>query len=175
MMKTAYLAGGCFWCITPIFKETDGVLSVTSGYCGGDEENPTYEQVKLQKTHHRETISVEYEQEKVSFKQLFKVFLDNVDPFDADGQFIDRGESYTLAVFCTDETERTVAEEMLQNLAEVEGKQPAISIESYKTFWPAEEYHQDYYLKNPEAFEKEWNESGRIAVCPLRRKQIRNL
>ena len=169
MSNTAYFAGGCFWCITPIFKETDGVLSVTSGYCGGDEENPKYEDVKAQRTHHRETIRIEYDPETVSFEQLLDIFLESVDPFDDEGQFIDRGESYTLAIFCSDESERIVAEQKLQDLAEEEGEMPAVSIEPYKTFWTAEDYHQDYYLKNPEAFAKELEESGRLgAACPLR-------
>lgn len=170
-MKYAYLAGGCFWCIAPFFDEIDGVASVVSGYCGGDEENPTYEQVKSQQTGHRETIRIEYDPEKVPFKHLLEVFLDSVDPFDGGGQFIDRGGSYTLAVFYDNETERLAAEEKLQDLAEEEGKLPAVSIEPYKKFWPAEEYHQDYYLKNPEAFEEEWRESGRIRACPIKRKK----
>ena len=170
-MKYAYLAGGCFWCIAPVFAEIEGVAAVVSGYCGGDEENPAYEQVKSQQTHHRETIRIKYDPEKVSFEQLLEVFLDSVDPFDAGGQFIDRGESYTLAIFCTGEDERLKAEECLQDLAEEEGECPSVSIEPYKTFWPAEEYHQDYYLKNPEAFEKEWLESGRTAVCPLKKNK----
>ena len=166
-MKYAYFAGGCFWCITPVFKETEGVSSVTSGYSGGEEEDPTYEQVKAQLTHHRETIRVEYDPEKVSFRQLLELFLECVDPFDAGGQFIDRGGSYTLAVYCTDEAERIITEEKLQDLGEEEGEYPSVSIEPFKSFWPAEEYHQDYYLKNPEAFEKELIESGRSLSCPL--------
>ena len=83
MSKTAYFAGGCFWCIAPFFDEIDGVASVVSGYCGGDEENPTYEQVKSQQTGHRETICIEYDPEKVPFTQLLDVFLECVDPFDA--------------------------------------------------------------------------------------------
>ncbi len=169
MTKNAYFAGGCFWCITPIFKETDGVLAVSSGYCGGDEENPAYADVKAQRTHHRETIRIEYDPDVVTYEQLLTVFLESVDPFDAGGQFIDRGESYTLAIFCCDESERLTAEENIQKLAEEEGEMPAVSIEPYKTFWPAEEYHQDYYLKNPEAFEKELEESGRRgSACPIR-------
>ena len=172
MSKTAYFAGGCFWCIAPFFDEIDGVASVVSGYCGGDEENPTYEQVKSQQTGHRETICIEYDPEKVPFTQLLDVFLECVDPFDAGGQFIDRGSSYTLAVYCTDDAERTAAEEKLRDLAEEEGEWPAVSVEPYKTFWPAEEYHQDYYLKNPDAFEKEWRESGRTAACPIRYRAL---
>ena len=175
MMKTAYFAGGCFWCITPVFKENGGVLSVSSGYCGGDEANPKYEDVKAQRTHHRETLRIEYDEEKVSFGELLDIFLESVDPFDAGGQFIDRGSSYTLAIFCNDETERITAEQKLRDLAIKEGRTPAVSVEPYKIFWPAEEYHQDYYLKNPEAFEKELIESGRLSPsCPLgfRKKRL---
>ena len=175
-MKKAYFAGGCFWCITPVFREMEGVVSVTSGYCGGDEENPTYEKVKTQKTHHRETIRIEYDEKTVSFKDLLTVFLESVDPFDNGGQFIDRGLSYTLAVFCLDESERITTEELLWNLMEKEGEMPAVSIEPYKQFWPAEEYHQDYDLKNPEAFAKELEASGRGSVsCPLqfRKKRLK--
>lgn len=168
-MKTAYFAGGCFWCITPIFTETAGVLSVTSGYCGGDEADPKYEDVKAQRTHHRETLRIEYDENVITFGKLLDIFLESVDPFDAGGQFIDRGGSYTLAVFTNDETERETAEEKLRDLSAAEGKTPAVSVEPYKAFWPAEDYHQDYYLKNPEAFEKELLESGRLsASCPLR-------
>ncbi len=169
MTKTVYFAGGCFWCIEPVFKELEGVTAVTNGYCGGDEPDPSYEDVKAQRTHHRETIRVEYDPEKISYEALLTVFLESVDPFDAGGQFIDRGNSYTLAVFVTDEAERVTAELKLQDLAEEEGEMPAVSIEPYKIFYPAEEYHQNYYLKNPEAFEKELEESGRLgAACPLR-------
>ena len=168
-MKTAFFAGGCFWCISPIFRDMEGVITVTSGYCGGDEENPSYETVKAQKTKHRETVRIEYDENLTSYRDLLMVFLESVDPFDNGGQFIDRGESYTLAVFCMDEAERTAAEEMLADLAEEAGTMPAIRIEPYKQFWPAEEYHQDYDLKNPEAFSREVAESGRGSVsCPIR-------
>ena len=175
-MKEAYFAGGCFWCIVPVFREMEGVLAVASGYCGGDEENPTYEEVKAQKTHHRETIRVSYDPERVSYKDLLRVFLECVDPFDAGGQFIDRGASYTLAVYCSEEAERVTAEKMLADLGEEAGQMTAVSVEPYKKFWPAEEYHQDYDLKNPEAFARELAESGRVNVsCPLhfRKKAIK--
>ena len=116
-MKKAYFAGGCFWCIAPVFREMEGVGSVISGYCGGDEEDPSYADVKAQKTHHRETICVEYDPEKVSYQDLLSVFLESVDPFDAGGQFIDRGASYTLAVFCSGDDERRLSENMLENLS----------------------------------------------------------
>ncbi len=173
-MNKSYFAGGCFWCIAPVFREMEGVASVVSGYCGGDEENPVYEDVKAQRTHHRETICVEYDPGLVAYRDLLTVFLESVDPFDGGGQFIDRGGSYTLALFCTDEAEQVIAEEMLAELAGEAGKQAAVSIEPYKRFWPAEEYHQDYDLKNPEAFARELEESGRGNIsCPLRFRKKR--
>ena len=108
-METAYFAGGCFWCITPTFREMDGVYDVVSGYSGGDEVDPTYEDVKYQRTGHRETIRVDYDPAKVTFEKLFDIFLASVNPFDPDGQFIDRGHSYTLAVYYLNEAQRKAA------------------------------------------------------------------
>lgn len=159
-MKTAYFAGGCFWCITPTFK-ISGASNVISGYSGGDEVDPTYEDVKHQQTGHRETIAISYDDETVSYETLLSLFLSNVDPFDGEGQFIDRGFSYTLAIYYTNDAEKTLAEKALQSLAEKTGRQVFVAVEPFKSFYPAEEYHQDYYLKNPEAFEKELIESGR--------------
>ena len=108
--ETAYFAGGCFWCITPTFKEMDGVLDVVSGYSGGEEANPTYADVKKQKTRHRETICIDFDPAKVTFESLLEVFLSSVDPFDPDGQFIDRGHSYTLAVYYCSQLQQQAAE-----------------------------------------------------------------
>lgn len=159
-MKNAYFAGGCFWCVTPIYKMY-GVQDVICGYSGGDEVNPTYEDVKAQKTGHRETIMLTYDPEIVSYETLLDIFLSNVDPLDADGQFIDRGFSYTLAIFYTDDIEKELAEKKIKQF-EIDTGEPAnVSILPFKTFYKAEERHQDYYLKNPEAFERELIESGR--------------
>ena len=160
-MKTAYFAGGCFWCITPFFKMTKGVLSVTAGYSGGEEENPTYLLVKSQKTRHRETIAVEYDESVVPYTELLDIFLSGVDPYDEGGQFIDRGRSYTLAVYYTSEQERVKTVSMIRALEEASGQTAYIALEPFKTFYPAEEEHQDYYLKHPEAFEEELITSGR--------------
>lgn len=160
--KTAYFAGGCFWCITPVFDEMDGVFKVISGYSGGDEENPVYADVKNQATGHRETIRIEYDGEKVSFGELFDIFIGGVDPFDGEGQFIDRGHSYTLAVYYTDEEQKQIAEKGIKALEEQSGQKVFISVEPFKSFWTAEEEHQDYYLKHPEEFHRELVESGRI-------------
>ncbi|MCR4727109.1 MAG: peptide-methionine (S)-S-oxide reductase MsrA [Lachnospiraceae bacterium] len=156
----AYFAGGCFWCVTPIYK-IYGVDKVVSGYSGGDEVNPKYEAVKAQKTGHRETIMLEYDPKKVSYSQLLEIFLANVDPYDGEGQFIDKGFSYTLAVYYTSDEEKQLAKEAVKSLEAESGKTVYIAIEPFKSFYEAEEYHQDYYLKNPEAFEKELVESGR--------------
>ena len=161
-MKTAYFAGGCFWCITPTFQEMDGVYKVVSGYSGGDEEAPTYLDVKYQRTRHRETIRIEYDEEKIGYETLIGIFLAGVDPFDEGGQFIDRGHSYTLAVYHEDDRERSVALEAIATLEKESGQTVHISVEPFKSFWTAEEEHQDYYLKHPEEFRKELIESGRI-------------
>lgn len=159
--ETAYFAGGCFWCITPTFKEMEGVVDVVSGYSGGKEVNPTYTDVKNQNTGHRETIRIDYWPDKVSFTELFQIFLDGVDPFDADGQFIDRGHSYTLAVYYLTEEQRHVAEAGIQELEAQSGRRVYISVEPFRSFYCAEEEHQDYYRKRPEEFEQELIDSGR--------------
>lgn len=159
----AYFAGGCFWCVTPIYKMY-GVDKVVCGYSGGDEVNPTYEDVKHQKTGHRETIMLDYDPEKVSYSKLLDIFFANVDPFDSEGQFIDKGFSYTLAVYYNNEEEKNLAKERIDKLQADSGKEVYVALEPFKSFYEAEEYHQDYYLKNPEAFEKELIESGRKKV-----------
>lgn len=162
--KTAYFAGGCFWCITPIFKETDGVLEVTSGYCGGEEADPVYADVKNQKTGHRETVRIDYDPERVSFAALFEIFLGGVDPFDGGGQFIDRGHSYTLAVYYLSEEEKHIAHGAIRQLEAAAGRPVHIAVEPFHRFYCAEEAHQDYYLKHPEEFRQELIDSGRIRL-----------
>ncbi len=162
-MNEAYFAGGCFWCVTPIYKMY-GVDKVVCGYSGGDEVNPTYEDVKHQKTGHRETIMLEYDPEKVSYSKLLDIFFANVDPFDSEGQFIDKGFSYTLAIYYNNDDEKNMAKERIDKLQADSGKEVYVALEPFKSFYEAEEYHQDYYLKNPEAFEKELIESGRKKV-----------
>ena len=156
----AYFAGGCFWCVTPMYKMY-GVGKVVGGYCGGNEVNPTYEDVKAQKTGHRETIMLEYDPEKVSYAKLLDIFFANVDPFDSEGQFIDKGYSYTLAIYYTSNEEKMMAENRIKKLKIDSKKDVFVAVEPFKSFYEAEEYHQDYYLKHPEEFEKELIESGR--------------
>ncbi len=163
-MKTAYFAGGCFWCITPTFQEMEGVDSVTSGYSGGMEENPSYEDVKYQRTGHRETIRISYDEDLVSYTQLLDIFLSGVDPFDEGGQFIDRGHSYTLAVYYETEQERQLAADAIGALEKGSGQKVYISLEPFTAFYTAEEEHQDYYRKHPEEFRQELIDSGRLKL-----------
>ena len=163
-LETAYFAGGCFWCITPTFKEMPGVTDVTSGYSGGEEVDPTYEDVKYQRTTHRETVRIDYDPDLVTFSALMDVFLGSVDPHDSDGQFIDRGFSYTLAVYYLSPEQKEAAEVRLQLLEKTSGQPVYIKVEPFKSFYQAEEFHQDYYLKHPEEFRQELIDSGRIKV-----------
>ena len=167
-MANAYFAGGCFWCITPTFREWKGVENVVSGYSGGLEENPTYEAVKGQLTSHRETIQIAYDPAQVSFETLLEIFLGGVDPFDAGGQFIDRGHSYTLAVYYLNDEQKSIAWDAIRHLETYSGKPVAISVEPFQSFYRAEEYHQNYDLKNPREFQQELIDSGRIPACPLK-------
>ena len=162
-MKTAYFAGGCFWCITPTFRELEGVCNVTSGYSGGPEENPAYEDVKHQRTGHRETIRIDYDPERVTYSELLEIFLNGVDPFDGGGQFIDRGHSYTLAVYYLTEEERATAENAVRALEKASGHTVFVSVEPFRSFYCAEEEHQDYYRKHPAEFRQELIDSGRLA------------
>jgi methionine-S-sulfoxide reductase len=163
-MNTAYFAGGCFWCITPDFQEEEGVFTVTSGYSGGEEENPAYFDVKHQNTGHRETIQVDYDPAVISFSRLVDIFLKGVDPHDAGGQFIDRGHSYTLAVYPLSKAQKQAAEAAVTRLEAESGQPVKIAVEAFKSFWPAEEYHQDYYRKHPEEFRQELIDSGRRKI-----------
>jgi peptide methionine sulfoxide reductase msrA/msrB len=146
-LRTATFAGGCFWCVEKDFEKVDGVVEVTSGYSGGDEENPTYEEVSAGKTGHAETVQVVYDPEKVSYKEMLDVFWRHVDPTDKGGQFADRGPQYRAAIFYHDEEQKRLAEESKKNL-ESSGRfdSPIVTdIVKFTQFYGAEEYHQDYY------------------------------
>ncbi|MBQ7444678.1 MAG: peptide-methionine (S)-S-oxide reductase MsrA [Clostridia bacterium] len=160
-MKEAYFAGGCFWCIGGFFEQMEGVISVTSGYSGGDEKDPSYEDVKAQKTGHRETIKITYDEGKIGYKDLLDFFLANVDPFDGGGQFIDRGRSYTLAIYYTCEEDKKAAEEAVEKIERDSGRAVFVPVEAFKSFYGAEDYHQHFSLKHPKEYEEELIESGR--------------
>jgi len=161
MEASALFAGGCFWCMAPIFRIQPGVLSVLSGYAGGTEAAPRYEDVKAQRTGHRECVLIRYDDARVSYERLLDIFLANIDPYDGGGQFIDRGASYAPAIFYADEAQRAAAEEKLRALASASGRAPAVALLPASPFYPAEEIHQNYDLTHPEAFAAELAASGR--------------
>lgn len=148
---TATFAGGCFWCMEKPFDNLDGVLSTTSGYTGGTVPNPTYEQVSDGGTGHVEAVQIVYDPKRVSYEKLLEVFWPNVDPADGGGQFCDRGDSYSSAIFVQNDTERQLAEK--SKTAAEEKKlipEPIVTrIVQAGPFYPAEDYHQNYYRENP--------------------------
>jgi peptide-methionine (S)-S-oxide reductase len=150
---TAYatFAGGCFWCIEAEFEKVEGVLTVTSGYTGGELANPTYKQVSAGGTGHTEAIRIVYDPEIVTYEELLAVFWVNIDPTVADRQFCDIGSQYRSGIFYHDENQRTAAERSRDELSRTKGfPEPIVTeISAATAFYPAEAYHQDYYKKNP--------------------------
>lgn len=147
----AYFAGGCFWCTESDFQKVEGVTEVISGYAGGHIEKPSYEAVNTEATGHRESVEVHYNPTTVSYRQLVEYFFDHIDPTDGGGQFHDRGESYTAAIFYQNESERETAEAVKSWLTE-QGvyDQPLVTaILPFTNFFPAEDYHQNYSERNP--------------------------
>ncbi len=159
----ATFAGGCFWCLESDFEKYDGVIEVISGFAGGEEENPTYKQVSSGTTGHVETVQVTYDPAKITYADLLEIFWRIIDPTDPDGSFVDRGKQYSSAIFYHDEEQKKLAEESKAKL-EASGtfdKPIVTDIRPIKAFYPAEEYHQDYYKKNPVRYKLyRWN-SGR--------------
>ena len=148
---TAIFAGGCFWCEETAFEGVPGVISVTSGYTGGEKKNPTYEEVSSGSTGHAESVEVLYDPSKISYDRLLEIFWHNVDPTQAGGQFCDHGTQYRSAIFYRDEAQKKAAEESKAKLEQdprFAGK-IVTQIVAATTFYRAEEYHQDYYKKNP--------------------------
>ena len=148
-IKEAYLAGGCFWCVESDLEKVKGVKEVISGYSGGHVENPRYKEVSSGSTGHRESVKVIYDNKEINYSTLIYYFLKKIDPTDDKGQFVDRGYQYSPAIFYTNEREEKLAKKVLEKVKE-EGKfkEMKVSLEKFKNFYPAEEYHQDYYKKN---------------------------
>ncbi len=147
----AIFAGGCFWCMEGPFDKLDGVVSSTSGYTGGHTENPTYKSSSTGTTGHYEAVQIEYDSSKVSYQQLLNVYWKNIDPFDARGQFCDKGPQYRAAIFTMNDEEKELANKSKSALqAKLNGKATVVTeILPAKKFYAAEDYHQDYYIKNP--------------------------
>ncbi len=159
----ATLAGGCFWCVEADFEKLPGVVKVISGYSGGEEVNPTYKQVSAGLTGHLESVQVYYDPAKLSYGQILDWFWRHIDPTDGGGQFVDRGPQYRSAIFYHNEEQRKVAEESKARLAAsgVFKKPIATEIRPFKSFYPAEDYHQDYYKENPLRYKYYRHGSGR--------------
>lgn len=145
----AIFAGGCFWCMEPPFDRLPGVMSTTSGYTGGRLANPGYEQVSAGGTGHAEAVQVRYDPRRISYQALLDVFWRNIDPLAVDRQFCDAGSQYRSGIFPVDAEQRRLAEAGKRQVAARFGQPIATAITDATTFYPAEEYHQDYYRKNP--------------------------
>ena len=162
-IEKAAFAGGCFWCMVKPFKEWDGIHDVVSGYMGGHVDNPTYEDVKKGNSGHLEVVEITYDPAVFSYDKLLDVFWQQIDPTDADGQFQDRGHSYSTAIFHYTDEQRVIAEASKERLgASGTFTKPIVTpIRPAETFYCAEEYHQDYYEKEQEHYEEDRARSGR--------------
>ena len=150
-LKTATFAGGCFWCMESDFEKVSGVVEAVSGYTGGQKQNPTYEEVSAGGTGHAEAVQVTYDPAKITYKELLDVFWRHVDPTDAGGQFVDRGSQYRTAIFYHDEEQKRIAEDSREQMEKSSRFSAPIVTEivPLTEFYPAEDYHQDYYRHNP--------------------------
>ena len=148
-IKSMYVAGGCFWCVEEVYEKVEGVLSVYSGYSGGHVENPTYQEVVLGNTGHIEAAEINYDSSLVNEEQLVKLLFLNIDPFDEDGQFCDQGYSYKSAFFTSDEKLKKIINDYIFKIENNHNQKVQTLVLPFKNFYLAEDYHQDYYKKNP--------------------------
>ena len=161
-LAKATFAGGCFWCMEPPFDQVDGVISTTSGYTGGEKENPTYEEVSSGTTGHAEAVQIVYDPDKVSYAELLDVFWHNIDPTTPNRQFCDIGSQYRPAIFYHDEEQKRLAEASKEEIQQAGGfDRVATEVMPASTFYRAEEYHQDFYRKNPMRYKRYHTGSGR--------------
>jgi len=163
--ELATFAGGCFWCMVKPFDQYPGVIRVTSGYTGGTKPNPTYEEVCSETTGHREAVQIEFNPFQISYDELLQIYWQQIDPTDPGGQFFDRGLSYQTAIFYHNEVQKekaTLSKKALEESGKF--KKPIVTeILPAKEFYPAEEYHQYYYKKNPQHYEAYFHGSTRAA------------
>ncbi|WP_026679456.1 peptide-methionine (S)-S-oxide reductase MsrA [Fictibacillus gelatini] len=164
-MEHATFAGGCFWCMVKPFGELPGIHGIVSGYTGGHVENPTYEQVKTGTTGHYEAVQITYDPDVFPYQKLLNLYWPQIDPTDDGGQFIDRGPQYRTAIFYHTEEQKKLAEQSKKEVEESGrfNKPIVTEILPATAFYPAEDYHQDFYKKNPKAYKQERVESGRDA------------
>ena len=147
-IQKVYFAGGCFWCMEESFDKVTGVKKTTSGYSGGHVKNPTYEQVVSENTGHLEVVEIVYDSDVISYPAIMDIFFKNIDPFDAAGQFCDKGESYRSAIFYQNETQKKIAEQSIEQIEKKFNKKTFVLLKPFQEFYKAEEYHQDYYQNN---------------------------
>ena len=148
-INEAYFAGGCFWCVEEFFEKVKGVEDVISGYSGGELENPTYKEVTYGNTGHFEVAKIIYDENIINYKELLNLYWQNIDPFDSAGQFCDKGLSYRSVAFYKNKNEKKEIENSIKNIEKrFKGKKVVTFIRQFKKFYPAEDYHQDYYQEN---------------------------
>ncbi len=147
-LKKAYFAGGCFWCMEESFDQIKGVVSSISGYSGGHLKNPKYEDVIYKDTGHVEVIEVTYDSSIVSYKNLLEVYWKNIDPFDSKGQFCDKGKSYRSVIFFENKIQQALIDKSFKKIEKKFDKKIVTLVWKFEIFYPAENYHQDYYEKN---------------------------
>lgn len=149
---TATFAGGCFWCMEPPYDKLEGVAATISGYAGGNEPNPSYREVASGQTGHAEVVQIIYDASQVSYERLLQVYWHNIDPLDDGGQFCDRGASYRPVIFVHNEAHRALAEASKEQVAAQFEDPIVVPIEPLEAFYPAEDYHQNFYQKNPDRY-----------------------
>jgi methionine-S-sulfoxide reductase len=171
--ELATFAGGCFWCMVKPFDQWPGVIRVVSGYTGGDLPNPTYQQVCSDTTGHYEAVQITFDPDRISYQEILTVFWQSIDPTDAGGQFADRGSSYKTAIFYHNEEQKAQAEQSKKELQENGPfSSPIVTpILPAKPFYEAEDYHQDYYKKNPQHYQRYSIGSGRAGFLERNWKQ----
>ena len=147
-IKKAYFAGGCFWCMEETFDKINGVIKSVSGYSGGHLANPTYKEVIYKDTGHVETIEITYDPKTTSYTELLKIYWKNIDPFDSNGQFCDKGKSYRSVIFYKNEFQKDIIKKSIKDVEEKFDAKVVTLIWKFEKFYKAEDYHQDYYQKN---------------------------
>ena len=146
--KKVYFAGGCFWCMEESFDQVDGVISTISGYSGGHLKNPTYQDVIYKDTGHVEAIEITYDPKTINYEKLLNIYWKNIDPFDSAGQFCDKGKSYRSVIFFQTQLEKESIDKSFEKLEKLFNNKIVTLVWRFDKFYPAEDYHQDYYEKN---------------------------
>lgn len=175
-LEKATFAGGCFWCIESVFDELEGVKEAISGYTGGETKEPSYQEVSKGKTGHYEAVRVTFDTTKITYKELVEIFWHQIDPTDPGGQFADRGSQYRTAIFYHNKEQKKIAEKSKEKLEEsAKFEEPIVTeIKEASKFYPAEDYHQDYYKTCPIRYQNYKVGSGRESFLKKTWKKVKN-